>query len=406
MASRNDRKRRGKNLSQNSTQQQQNTASSSGNVFGNLNEVDISDSDSDLSYITKSSKRSKLSASNPKSKKKNQSNSNSQKPPPLTIVGEAYLRVKMHMDKILNFVKGSYEIKLISSGVQVFPTTTEIFAKIKQNLIENEFLFYTHDLREEQMAKFVLHGYISTSESDLVNKLKEVNITPVQAKKLTIKNKKHLDHEVYLIYFMKNQKIKISQLREIKSLNHIRIKWEYYTNRLKGPIQCSNCQGFGHGGKNCFLRPRCIRCSDFHKSINCPKLIDSTTMRTRTRIPDAELKCSNCGQNHAANYSKCEKRKEFSERRAKYRAKTQQIPSKSFRPAPELNSFNFPALSPNQPHSPQTNPLNYQPSGNNLFTTAQLMEIFSELMTKMQSASTKLQQIQALGEIVIKYASR
>lgn len=396
------KRRRATLLSQNSSQQQ--NATTSKNAYGDLGEVDLSECDSELSYTTRSSKRSKLSATNVKSNAYKKPNIS--KPPPLSIAGEAYLGVKMKIDKILNFEKGLYDIKLIPTGVQIYPKTTEIFTKIKQHLIDRNCRFYTHDLREEQMAKFVLHGYLPTSESDLITRLKEVNITPVKVKTLTIKNKKFNDHAVYLIYFMKSQKIRISQLREVKILDYLRIKWEYYTNRHKGPIQCSNCQLFGHGGKNCHLLPRCIRCSDYHKSINCPKLIDTSTMKTRTRIPDEELMCSNCGQNHAANYSKCEKRIEFAERKKQFRSKNQRNVTNQFKPAPELNDFTFPFLHPNKasPRNQATTMMNSQQ--NDLFTTSELMQIFTELMTKMQSASTKLQQIQVLGEIVIKYATR
>lgn len=401
------RKRSAKTLSGNSSNQQQQTSSTaSGNIFNALDEMDLSDNNSEASLaLSKSSKRSRLTSPK-KQKPKQKSDQNALKTPPLTIVNETYSRVKTKIDKALNFQHGLYQIKFNPNGIQVFPTSTEVFQKIKKCLIESNSYFFTHDLREEQMSKFVLHGYITTSENDLMKLLKEVNVTPVKVKTLTIKNKKFIDHAVYLVYFMKSQKIKISQLREVQSLNHVRIKWDYYSNRLKGPIQCSNCQTFGHGGKNCHLIPRCIRCSDSHKSINCPKLIDSNTMKTRTRIPDEELKCSNCGKNHAANYSKCEKRIEFNERRKQYRSKTQQKFSNHFKPAPELNDFNYPQLnSSSAPHNPGISK-NFSSQDNNLFTAPQLMEIFTELMIKMQSASTKLQQIQALGEIVIKYAYR
>lgn len=395
------RKRRGKDLSQNTPHQQQSATNSSTNRFGGLKEQDLSDCDSEMSFATKSSKRSRLSLTNPTSKAKKQNSSIPLKPPPLTIVDQAFTTIKLKIDTLLNFKKDLCEFRLNSMGTQIFPATTEVFTKIKKFLIDGNYFFFTHDLREEQMSKFVLHGYLPSGETDLMFYLKEQNIIPVQVKILKIKNKKFTDHAVFLIYFLKNQKVKISQLREVKIINHIRVRWEYYSNRFKGPIQCSNCQSFGHGGKNCHLRPRCIRCSDFHKSINCPKLIDTKTMQTRTRIPDQELKCSNCGQNHAANYSKCEKRKEVIERRQKYRVKTQNVPQNSFRPAPELNDFNFPHLNSNsQHHEPK------QSTNSSLFSTSELMQIFTELMTKMQSASTKLQQIQVLGEIVIKYASR
>lgn len=275
----------------------------------------------------------------------------SQKPPPITVEGLDYF----HVSNLLINLKNDHVLKLTSFGIQIFPSHTDAFNKIKVILNSNHARYYTHALREEQLSKFVLHGYINVPESTLMNQLKELQLNPFKIKKMNVKQKRHTDHCVYLIYFKSIDKIKISHLREIKAIQHIIVKWEFYSNRRQGPIQCSNCLKFGHGGQNCFLLPRCIRCSKSHKSIECPKLFDENKMQTRTRIPDNELKCVNCGQNHAANYSKCEKRIEFVNRQKQYRNKIQshnqnqnfnQQTKSQFQPAPQLNDFNYPQLNP------------------------------------------------------------
>jgi hypothetical protein len=328
------------------------------------------------------------------------------KPPPLTIQGLDYHRV----NKLLNErFKNGYTLKLTASGVQVFPINNAVFSEMKHLLNFQKIKFFTHALREEQMAKFVLHGYINVPETTLLSQLKGLKLEPAKVKTMSVKQKKHADHAVYLIYFNKSSNVKISQLREIKAIESVIVKWEYYTNRRSGPIQCSNCMSFGHGGQNCFLLPRCIRCSQNHKSIDCPKLFNERKMQTRTRIPDNELKCVNCGQNHAANYSKCEKRLEFIERQNQHRAKVQNHPQKSqqFMPAPQLNDFHFPRLSPQEATGPSVNVNRPQVtaalSNRDLFTPTELMAIFKEMMFQMQSAKSKLDQINVLSNIVLKY---
>jgi hypothetical protein len=330
------------------------------------------------------------------------------KPPPLTIQGLDYRRV-------LEILKGDLEkcftLKLTSSGVQVFPINDIAFQQMKIIFQNKGLKFFTHARREEQLSKFVLHGYINVPETTLISQLKELELDPANVKKMSVKQKKHSDHSVYLIYFNKSSNIKISQLREIKAIENVIVKWEYYSNRRSGPIQCSNCMSFGHGGINCFLLPRCIRCSLPHKSIECPKLFNERKMQTRTRIPDNELKCVNCGQNHAANYSKCEKRLEFMERQTKHRAKIQNHPqeSKQFKPAPQLNNFQFPRLSPQGATGPSVNfnrpQVTAAHSNRDLFTPTELMAIFKEMMFKMQKAASKLDQINVLSEIVLKYVA-
>lgn len=328
----------------------------------------------------------------------------SPKPPPMTVQGLDH----HHVTDLLKNFKNAHTLKLTPVGIQVFPLNSVAFKQIKHLFDIKGTQYYTHALREDQLSKFVLHGYINVSEITLMSQLKELNLDPVKIKKMTIKQKKHFDHAVYLIYFNKSSNIKISQLRDIKAIEHVIVKWDFYSNRRNGPIQCSNCLSYGHGGHNCHLIPRCIRCSLNHKSIECPKLLNEHKMQTRTRIPDNELKCANCGQNHAANYSKCEKRMEFIERQRQYRLKTQKNSTRSsnhFEPAPQLNDFQFPRL---RAENPIQQPRVQQPeySNNDLFSAPELMNIFKELFTKMQRANSKMEQITVLGELVIKYASR
>jgi hypothetical protein len=250
--------------------------------------------------------------------------------------------------------------------------------------------------------------------------LTAAGLKPLQVKKMIIKNKKFKDHCTFIVYFLKKDGIKIAELREIKVLSNIRVRWEFYQNRRQGPIQCSNCMKFGHGGKNCQLDPRCIRCSEKHKSIECLLIINQHSMSTRTRIADSLLKCANCGQNHTANYSKCTSRIEIIERQKKYRIKTQPRKHRFNLPQiPQFDDSNFPRLNTtgNTSKFAQDTSTGAIPKNNNipsmrdilvasndLFSPREMMEIFKEMWSKMQGAKTKLDQINIIGELVVKYA--
>ncbi|UYV79488.1 hypothetical protein LAZ67_17002858, partial [Cordylochernes scorpioides] len=62
----------------------------------------------------------------------------------------------------------------------------------------------------------------------------------------------------------------------------------------KRVTQCFNCQGFGHGQLNCFLKSKCVKCAEEHHSKDCP--------RKSKQLPP---KCANCGEAHTANYRGC-----------------------------------------------------------------------------------------------------
>lgn len=408
MKSRDTRKRGNVPLfPQNYYQQPSSSSTGFNNQFSSLQpDVDLSDDDSQSMYsgISSVSKRSK-----PNTNKQNK-NFLAPSPPPLTIVGQDYNAVNRILTNVKTF-DNDFAIKLAPIGIKVFPSTTENFKKLKSHLQSTDVKFFTHSLKEEQTSKFVLHGLNDMPESDLLSLLKELSLEPLKVKKMNIVKKKYADHHAYLIYFSKTAKIKISKLREIKAINYLRVRWEYYSNRRQGPIQCSNCMSFGHGGNGCFLNSICIRCGKNHKSHECPLLIDTETMQVRTKIPEKSLKCGNCGQNHTANYSQCEKRLEFIERQRKYRSKVQRKSQTNFQPILQFNDQNFPTMTshpPNLAHPARNQRPQFSDTlrSNDLFSPTELMNIFTEMMTKMQAASSKLQQISVLGEIVIKYCTK
>ncbi|CAN7999039.1 unnamed protein product [Ixodes hexagonus] len=61
------------------------------------------------------------------------------------------------------------------------------------------------------------------------------------------------------------------------------------------PIQCYQCQRFGHIGKNCRGARRCKICAGPHHHQDCSSR--------------AQPKCANCGENHAATFSGCSSKK-------------------------------------------------------------------------------------------------
>lgn len=404
------------------------------NSFAPLNpDVNLSDGEFDFesvssSHMSHASKRRKTLQQNSANNKNpaTANNPTSPKPPPIFIQNTSAHDTGLFLADIRKKVD-DFQVRFVPNGVQVFPANNEAHKALKEKLKSNGKKFFTHQLREEQTTKIVLHGLYAMQVSELKDHLESVGVKPIEIKIMNIHQKRFADHCVYLLYFMKSEKIKISTLRDIPAINYVRVRWEYYSNRRQGPIQCSGCMQYGHGVKSCFLDPVCIRCGESHPSNSCPHLKDPATDQVRTRIPDELLKCGLCGQNHSANFSQCEKRIAFITRQQNYRARTQRRPrmgpppQKQFTPARQLEGFNFPGInetsaqngiawrngngnSQNTSNHPQTS--NQQPqSSNGCFNPSELLGIFKELMTTLRQATTPEQQIYALGEIVIKYCN-
>jgi hypothetical protein len=256
-----------------------------------------------------------------------------------------------------------------------------------------------------------LYGLPDFNVEFIKENLNHEKLFPVEVKKLKINNTKYDYQCHYLLYFKKSDKIKISQVREIKYLCRCVVRWEYYAHRRIGPTQCSNCQGFRHGTQHCHLKPKCIRCSLSHKSSECP-LLDTNNPKSKT--PVENLKCANCGGNHVASYSKCPERivlikaRETANNRLKNRRS-----NFSFTPAPELNNFNFPGIT-KQPSTsnawssrtldPRSRIINNQPNkSDDLLTPEECYSVFNEFLDALSQCQTRIDQMRVIAQITLKY---
>lgn len=399
-------RRRNKNI----TQQLFSMPASTSNAYESLNsDEDISELESMVSVTSKRAKlaasRKNLPVNEPKS-----SPTSSHKPPPINIEGVEYKTV-IELIKSHNAGVDDFSLSLTQFGVRVYSANTDKYNVLKRALKLANFKFYTYQPRDEQMTKIVLHGFYCMDTNELKEHLKFKNVFPSDIKNMSIQNKRNSDHAVYLLYFPKSAKVKISDLRQITNICNVRIRWQYYSNRRTGPTQCNRCMMYGHGGRNCELDPKCIRCSGPHLSNQCPSLRDPITGEVRNRIPDNMLKCALCHQNHSANFSGCTKRQEFIDRQQNYRARNQRHTRRnahshgSFVNAPQLDNFNFPPLDPRARANRLPQPPLFRPivPSNDLFSPSEMMTIFTELVTAISQCRNKMEQISALAEIVNKY---
>jgi hypothetical protein len=117
------------------------------------------------------------------------------------------------------------------------------------------------------------------------------------------------DNALYLIYFLKKDKIRLTDLQKIRALLHMRIQIMHYNNRRAGTTQYSNCQRFGH-----------------------------------------EALCVHCGLQHSSNYFKCHKRLKYEHWRKQTGTGKRNQQKVTFVDAPQLTD----AHSPSIPGAPET----------------------------------------------------
>ncbi|UYV80706.1 K02A2.6-like, partial [Cordylochernes scorpioides] len=166
------------------------------------------------------------------------------------------------------------------------------FKKIREYVQKNNG-GYSYRLQEEKPLKVVLKGVTTAYKTeDIAIELETMGFAETSVKRLHRQSTKR-PMNLVLVELPKNEQNK--KIYGITELLYQKIAVESFrtTNRV---TQCFNCQGFGHGQLNCFLKPKCVKCAEEHHSKDCP--------RKSRQLPP---KCANCEEAHTANYRGCPK---------------------------------------------------------------------------------------------------
>ena len=234
------------------------------------------------------------------------------KPPPIVISSGSAVEIRSLANKVNNQPRSFLiNIKKDKQGTKIVTTENwNDYKKLVDLLKEKQHRFHTYSTEEPQM-KFVVYGLPTMQLWELEKGLKAEKISPVKIVKMTMKQKKHEDHQNYLLYFKggdQEQANLLNTLKNIKYVDGFKVKWDKYRNKHNGPSQCSNCLKFGHGQRGCSHEAICFRCSEKHDSKKCPhKLIENN------KVSIEKLKCHFCGEKHSAISQACKTRMQIIE---------------------------------------------------------------------------------------------
>lgn len=293
-------------------------------------------------------------------------------------------------------------------------------------LKEQKTPFFTHDIHADKTVKFVLSGLHELPIEEIKTALSELEVNCLDIKPMRTKSSQQ---SLYLVYFA-HKSVTLSQLKAIKAVLSVIIKWSPYTSSFKnGPTQCNNCQLYGHGNRNCHLPPRCLLCAGEHKKTECP-YIQATNFSPL---------CCLCAGKHQSNHHSCPKRAEYVNMRqtsmGRYKTRVEhQQPIQSENP-PKTKLQNLPsrqiATSIATPSHTQTSASQFplqpppttfssyarsqtsyadivaaqpiDPANKDLFTADELMELTMALITDLSRCRTKIEQFQAVSNLAIKF---
>lgn len=218
------------------------------------------------------------------------------KPPPI-IIKNLRQNATNFFRVIKSKIKNQLDVKCTSNEkqekTQIKTQTVEDYKIILNLLKENKLEFYTFGLKNEIPFKITLKGlHSSVTPDEILEELKELGHHPISITQLTKKGTK-IKIPIFILKF--SQETEIKNICNVKTLCYTRITWERYkANRPL--IQCFKCQAYGHISINCFLKERCLKCSQGHKHEMC-----NATSYT----------CANCGLGHLANDPRCQVRTNY-----------------------------------------------------------------------------------------------
>lgn len=298
-----------------------------------------------------------------------------------------------------------FKIQLDTNKVRLYACDDSTHELICTNLIAKKIEYFTHQLRENKLKKFVLYGLNKHKPDLLKAELIKQGLKVEDVKAMTLKNPKYVDHTNYIIYFNNKEAINLNNLKEIKHLYNTIIRWDHYRH-LDGPTRCSNCQLHGHGGKHCKLSPKCVACGGGHLSKECELLI-AKKGANKSKLHQSLLKCANCGGNHTASFTGCPERKRFIvNQQAASARQNKQRPSTIRDVINTQRTTDFPVF-PQSQYQPaaQTQPkgrsystvVQNEPNSGELYSPIECKEIFLKFFQTLLNCKSKSEQLQAIA---------
>jgi len=222
------------------------------------------------------------------------------KPPPI------YLRERSSNVLIASLARlvgnENFYVTALTRG-NMHETKIQVKSEDKYRIVVKEFEtnnknFYTYQLKSSKGLTVVIKGIDpDVDPNEIKDALGDLGF---HAKSVTnIINKKKLPQPMFRIELLpgtaKMKKNENHPIYNLQFLLHRRITVEAPHPR-NGPVQCANCQEYGHTKKYCTLRSVCVICAELHPTSECPnKKKDDSSIK----------KCGNCHGNHTANYRGC-----------------------------------------------------------------------------------------------------
>ncbi|XP_052746506.1 uncharacterized protein LOC128199707 [Bicyclus anynana] len=247
--------------------------------------------------------------------------------------------------------------QLTTLGIRAECESSGDHRRLTALLRSNSIGYHTYALSDERVLRVVVRGLPKELDTELIKADLLKQDLPVQEvhRMYRSRSKEPLDLCLVILELSPEGK----RIYNLKAICHLSgLSFEKPNNR--GRIgQCHRCQTYGHSQRNCFARPRCVKCLGDHGTIDCPR---------KERIAEVPPSCVLCGEaGHPANYRGCRKAPQPGKRRGRAAGRKPAAPKKPAHrfvpaPVPTTNAWNKPLYgAPNAPSAAPASPVAKQP---------------------------------------------
>lgn len=273
-------------------------------------------------------------------------------PPPL------YIRDKekwLAISAWLNTNRISYKsAKSTPQGIRVDLHSSADHRSVSKMLGNQQIPYHTYTLPEAKLLRAVIRNVPREIETkEILESLKTQDLPVVEVHRM-IRGRGRYPLNMILVCLTNNAEGKgIFKIKTICGLSGVSVEPPHKNGNL---AQCHKCQLYGHSSKNCFARPRCVKCLGDHHTSQCERPKDISLCKE----PPACVLCGEYG--HPANYRGCPRaprrlvRQPNTNGKALYYNKTfvpAPLPTHNAWARPLLNSKEaFPTLPNRQPAAP------------------------------------------------------
>lgn len=193
------------------------------------------------------------------------------------------------VSKILLLAGIEARYKLVKGGFLIFTRGAEDYRKVQECMRKDGITGHWYQHNAKRQLRTIIKGIpdeVSTGE--VKNQLEEQEFT------IGTVTRMRKDNSYDMVTVTTENTEKGRELLKIRQLGGVVCRTEF-KRKPEAPLQCYNCQEFGHVQYRCTAKQACAFCAGSYASRDCPK----------GRGKCIEAKCARCGGNHPVFFKSC-----------------------------------------------------------------------------------------------------